>query len=168
MVRSLRFLLLLTLVVLASSQTSRAETVRVPATGEPAFAFDAPSGWMIIYDQYGNAEFVANDHASTMQLMIITDAGAMSTTEMAVSFFQAADASPYSRTGSGTIAGYTADVFYSDLVIDDTHLNMAIMIHKIDDSHVAILSTTTKADILPAQTSALEALTASVRLTGVK
>jgi hypothetical protein len=50
--------------VLALASAVQAEPVRIPKTGVPAFSFDAPAGWRIVYDKYDNLKFATQTTAS--------------------------------------------------------------------------------------------------------
>jgi hypothetical protein len=146
---------------------ARPTPVRLPAVGDPAFAFVAPAGWTLKYDQQNDAQLMAIDLSSLLIVSMITGQAVVSmpTTVLAARILKVLGASPYSKTSLGTIAGHPGDAFYSEKVIKGTHLNIKVVIAKLDAAHAVVTAVMTKDNLLAAQTAALDALLASVRLT---
>lgn len=164
-------LLLPLFALLFCAVAARAETVRLPATGTPAYSFNVPDGWIIVYDQYGNLRISAADKSSALLLSMIEDPAVDTTpaAEVAAEIIKSSGAPPYTRTGSGRIAGLAADAFYTQLVNDKgVTLDFKLEIVKLDPTHYASQATLSVTDMTPAQTGALDALIEDVRFTGPK
>ena len=152
---------------LSGADTARAETVRLPASGNPAFAFDAPAGWSVAYDQDGNLQIVASDKSSALQLSLTAETGNPSTSDLAARILKAVRAQTYSSTGTGTIAGKRADTFDSALVGNRASSACKVWIAKLDSRHYAVLLTLKQPTITAEQSAAQDALIAAVRFTGL-
>jgi hypothetical protein len=164
--RLLRSLFLL--LGLFGADRARAETVRLPASGDPAFAFDVPAGWNVAYDQDGNLQIVASDKSSALQLSLPAETGNPSTSDLAAGILKAAGAQPYSATGTDTIAGKPADTFDAALVGNGASSACKVWIAKLDSRHYAVQLTLKQPTITAEQTAALEALIADVRFSGLQ
>jgi hypothetical protein len=166
MSRSLGLSILLGFALAAGSVPSRAQTVRLPKAGDPAFSVDVPTGWTYSYDTNGNLQFVASDHSAGLQLSMITDQGVAATTleAVAANVFQTAGATPYTREEPGTVVGHTGEAFYGTLTEPQVVLQMKLIMAKLDDTHIAAISSLIRPDATPQQIAALKALIGLVQL----
>ena len=170
MLRQTMLPLLLFVAVLATG-VAQADSVRVPKTGVPAFAFDTPAGWTILYDEFGNLRLTADDHTCALQLSIISDPaiGKTPLSELAAQIMKAAEARPFSKQSPGTIAGRKGTQFFSQITNEKgVAVTLGVTLVKLDASHVASQATMKAEGMSHAQIAALNALIARVRLTGVK
>ncbi len=157
--------------VLFYAGTASAETVRLPSSGEPAYSFEVPSGWVVVYDQYGNLRISADDKSCAVLLSMIADPAVDTTpaTDVAAEIIKSSGAQPYTRTAPGRIAGLAADAFFSSMVNDKgTNIDFKLEIVKLDSSHFATQAILTTANMSSADTAALEALVDDVRFIGLK
>lgn len=152
--------------LLLGSVPVHAGTVRLPKTGDPAFTVDVPTGWSYDYDQYDNLQFSATDHSTALQLSMITDASVATTTLEAVAteIFKSAGSGTYTSTGSDNIVGRTGKAFYGALVVNGTNLRMKVILAKLDNGHIACLSTLIRPDATDEQVASLNALIGLVQL----
>jgi len=166
MVRSLWFSLLLGIGLVLGSAPSHAGTVRLPKVGDPAFSVDVPTGWTYDYDQYDNLQFLASDHSTALQLSMIVSPEVATTplSSVAANVFKSAGAQPYTRNEPSTLAGHTGEAFYGDLVVNNRTLHMKVVLAKMDNSHIAALSTVVEDGATPEQIAALNALIGLVQL----
>lgn len=143
--------------------------MRLPKSGEPAFAFDAPTGWASLYDEYGNLRLTADDHSCALQLSIIDDpaAGATPLSELAAQVMKAAGAKPYELEVPGAIAGLTGTEFTSEIMNDKgVAIALSVVLVRLDATHVASQATMKTKAMTANQSAALNALVGQVRLTG--
>jgi len=165
----LGFVLVFGLLFLGSAQT-RADEVRLPVDGTPAFDFVLPPGWTHLIDDNGNLRLTRENHSSVMQLSMITGPDVkMSYPDMAAAILKAAGATPYSSSGPGSIAGVTGQQFQSTMTNDSgVHINLLVVLAKLDDEHTVTLATIQPNDIGKDDAAALEHLVAAVKLVGLK
>jgi hypothetical protein len=170
MVRSFWLSLLLGVGLVLGSAPSRAQTVRLPKTGDPAFSVDVPTGWTYDYDQNNNLQFLSGDHSTALQLSMIVDpaVGTTPLSSVATDVFKSAGAEPYSKNEPGTLAGHAGEAFYGNLIINNNLLHMTLVLAKLDNSHVACLTTITRDGATPEQLATLNALIGLVRLSGTQ
>jgi hypothetical protein len=163
----LQKILMLCLVALAAG-AAQAESVRMPKTGVPAFAFDAPPGWTVLYDEYGNLRLTAEDHTSALQLSMIDDP-AMETSsleDLAAEILKAAGAPPFSKQEDGTIAGFDGTTFISQVTNDSgVDVILRVTLVKLDATHVASQGEMRTTEMTGEETEALNSLLGDVRLT---
>ena len=167
MQRTIWFSLLLCVGLALGSVPSRAQTVRLPKVGDPAFSVNVPPGWTYTYDDLGNLQFLASDHSTGLQLSMLTDpAATTSLSEDAANVFKGAGAQPYTKSEPSTLVGRPGQAFYGVLLVNNVPLQMKVILAKIDDSHVGIMVILTQNDDTPEQIAALNALISLVQLSG--
>ena len=161
----------LLLVVALATGIAQADPVRVPKTGDPAFAFDVPAGWTIFYDEYGNLRLTALDRSCALQLSMISDAsvGKATLPALAAQIMRAAQAKPFTKKQAARAAGRDGTEFFS-LITNDKGLviELRVILVRLDASHVASQVAMKGDGITKAQRASLDNLIARVRLTGVK
>lgn len=170
MARSYWFSLLLGAGLILGSAPLQAQTARTPKVGDPAFSVDVPTGWTYSYDPKGNLQFISSDHSAVLQLCIVVsaDAGTTPYSDMGAVVFKSAGAQPYSKSEPSTLAGHAGEAFYGDFIVENTTLHMKVVIAKLDNSHIATLSTLILDGATPEQVAALDALVGQVKLTGTQ
>ena len=142
---------------LTTAMAARADTLRVPKSGTPAFVADVASGWTPNYDDYGNLVIAADDHSSFVLLRILDDPGIGDRTleDVATEVLKAAEATPFSRSGPGGIAGHPGESFYSQMTSNSTTLDVRLVVVKLDTAHDAVLAVIEQQTITSAQTANL-------------
>jgi hypothetical protein len=154
---------------LSLASATQAETVRIPKTGVPAFSFNAPAGWRIVYDQHGNLQFYSPDKGVRMQLSIIIVSGANPTLEeIAAAVMKGGGFSPVTRQQAGAIAGRAGQTFIASTIVDGALLSLDITLVRLDGAHVASLARVKRFDATRADVAALDALISAVRFTGIQ
>jgi len=159
--------LVLFLIALAAG-VAQAESVRMPKTGVPAFAFDAPPGWAVLYDEFGNLRLTAQDRASALQLSMIDDPAIENTSleELAAEIMKAAGAPPFSKQEDGSIAGLNGTTFISQITNDSgVEIVLRVTLVKLDKTHVASQGEMRTTEMTSEQTAAFTSLLGDVRLT---
>lgn len=152
------------------STSLQAETLRLPASGVPAFVVDVPAGWSWEYDKFGNLGLIADDHSASLQLSMIADSGMAGANldDIAANVAKSADASLHAGSEPGTILSYAGRTYYADMTISNTHVGLKFVIAKIDGTHAGVISILTRDDITDAQQAQLNALLGDVQLTLVQ
>ncbi len=161
----------LLIVVALATGSAQADSVRVPKTGDPAFAFAVPAGWTIFYDEYGNLRLTALDHSCALQLSMISDAsvGKASLPQLAAQIMQAAQAKPFTKKQAAQVAGRNGTEFFSKITNDKgVVIELRVILVRLDASHVASQVAMKGDGITKAERAALDNLIAQVRLTAVK
>jgi hypothetical protein len=127
---------------------------------------DVPTGWTYSYDTNGNLQLLASDNSVALQLSMITDPRVATTTleAVAANVFQTAGAAPYTREEPGTVVGHTGEAFYGTLTEPQVVLQMKLIMAKLDDTHIAAISSLIRPDATPQQIAALKALIGLVQL----
>lgn len=163
--------LALALAAVLFSPASRADSVRIPKTGDPAFAFNTPSGWEIVYDEFGNVRMTAADHTCALLVTIISDDAPDKTpmNEVAANVIKAAGAPPYSSTEDAVIAGISGKAYLTSIKKPDGMvLGLKVVLAKLDPLHYASQASLTTPNMTTAQVAALDALIQRLQLTGTK
>jgi hypothetical protein len=149
-----------------ASATDGEESIRLPQSGDPAYAFTLPAGWTSKYGPDGTLTITAGACSCAVVLAIgYTDTVTTPTSEMAATVFTAAGASPYSSMAPAAIAGIPGDGYFSTLLMNGMLLGLKLAVVRVDPLHYAELMVITRPNPSPAATSALDALLAAVRLT---
>jgi hypothetical protein len=166
MLRSLSLSILLIVGLVAGSFPSHAQTVRLPKAGDPAFSMDVPTGWTYSYDANDNLQLMATDRSAVLQLSMIADERVATTTleTVAASIFQSAGAAPYTREEPGKVVGHAGEAFYGTLTEPQVVLQMKLILAKLDNTHIAAISSLIRPDATPQQIAALNALIGLVQL----
>jgi hypothetical protein len=152
---------------LALPSATQAEPVRIPTTGVPAFAFDAPAGWRITYDQHSNLGFVRASVA--MQLTVLADADRKRPLDaLAAEVIKAAEFPASARQQAGAIAGRAGQTYFTSKIENGVRTLLDFTLARLDPAHVACLARIKREHAAPAEVAALDALISAVRLTGVK
>jgi hypothetical protein len=149
--------------------SARADAIRFPATGTPAYAFDLPSGWSATKDDYGNMRVAADDKESALLLSFIVDPSVATATapEVAAKIIKAAGAAPYTRSEPGSIAGIPGETFITTMSNDKgVVIDMRLVLVKLDSSHYASLAILAARGISASSKAALDALVTQVRFAG--
>jgi hypothetical protein len=147
---------------------AHAQSVRFPASGNPAFSFTLGEGWSSAPDEYGNMRLGSADKSAFVQLSMIADAAAAgrSPSELAAGILSAAKAAPYSSTAPAQIGGVSGQAFFSSMSVPGMQLPVKIVILKLDATHFASVGIVERPDITPAATASLNAELARIRVTG--
>ncbi len=148
---------------------ARADSIRFPATGTPAYAFDLPTGWSSAQDNFGNMRVTADDRSSALLLSFIVDPSVATATapEVAVKIIKAAGAAPYTKSEPGSIAGIPGEAFITTMSNDrGVVIDMRLVLVKLDSSHYASLAILAARGISASSAAALNALVAQVRFAG--
>jgi hypothetical protein len=113
---------------------AKAETLRFPATGDPAFVVDLPDGWTHQLDANGNMLALAADKFAGMSLSIENYSGRL---DDLASGIQAGGAQLH-NTGAAKVSGYRGFTYDSAGVSPNgapAHIHMILV--KLDDTHAA-------------------------------
>jgi hypothetical protein len=166
-------LLPLTLVfgLLFAAAAVQAAPVRIPTIGTPAFAFDAPSGWNVLYDDFGNLRLSADDKSSFVLLTIISEPNLanMSLDAVAAAVMKSAGAAPFSSTSPATIGGLAGTSYFSQITAPNgASIGVTVEIVRLDATHAGGLAILKTANMTPGQTASLDALVAQVKLEGAR
>jgi hypothetical protein len=143
-----------------------AEDIRVPRTGDPAFAFTLPSGWKSEYDPKDGSVLITTERCDcAMSLSFLTlDTNTMTPEAVAVRYLRRSGANPYSKTTPQALGGIPGEAFFSTVKPKDVLLNLMLVIARIDASHYAMLMTATASTLSPSQSAILTSLVDAVRL----
>lgn len=156
--------------VLALSPAAQAEMVRIPKEGSPAFAFDAPPGWRIVYDAHNNLQFFNSANSVMLQLNVMSgqEMVGASLEDLATAVLRAGTFPTYTSQQAGTISGRAGRTFSTSKPANGIRLITDLTLVRLDETHVATLTRMKRSDVKPTATAALETLAAEVKLTGVK
>jgi hypothetical protein len=146
--------------------TAPGESVRLPANGDPAFAFIVPAGWTSKYGAEGALTIsAAGCLCAVVFAMENVNTVTTPTTVIAANAFKVMGAPPYSSTAPGAIAGVPGDAYFSAMNANSIPLGLKLVVARVDASHYAEMIVIVPASPPPATTTALDALLAAVRLT---
>jgi hypothetical protein len=147
---------------------AQAELVRIPKQGEPAYAFDAPPGWKINYDDHQNLQFMRTGVFLQLSIAAGADLTGLTLDNMASQVLVAAKMPPYTSRQVGSIAGRMGQIYFLAKTLNGITTNVSLTIVRLDDTHVATLIRLTRADASAADLLSLEELVTMVRLVGIK
>lgn len=146
--------------------TAPGEPVRLPANGDPAFAFIVPAGWTSKYGAEGALTISAADClCAVVFAMENVNTVTTPTTVIAANAFKVMGAPSYSSTAPGAIAGVPGDAYFSAMNANSIPLGLKLVVARVDASHYAEMIVIVPASPPPATTTALDALLTAVRLT---
>lgn len=153
---------------LAAFATAHAESYRVPQTGVPFLAVDVSQGWTARTDQWDNLQIIADDHAASLQLSMISDPRVDTTSmeDVAANIFKTAGAPPYARTEPDSIAGAPGQAFICVFPVNGVALVLRLIIVKLDSMHYATMAVLARQSLTPAESAALNDLVAHVSIGG--
>ncbi len=151
---------------LSSVVAARAEEVRVPATGDPAYAFTLPTGWTTSYDKSGSVGITGKTCGCGLSLSVVNiDTAANTPSQFATLFMKGAGARPYRKMEFGAIGGRPGVAFFSTMKVPTGMANLKLVIVKLDPSHYASLAVITPIVLSDKAATVLNSLLAGVRFT---
>ncbi len=118
---------------------ARAEVVRFPETGAPAFFIATPDGWTHQPDGDGNMLLVAGNKTASYALTISDYSGTLD--DLAAGAMKTAGANPPQQMGPIAISGFRGYMYDSDMSNDQgTRINVHLVVLKLDASHMASIT----------------------------
>lgn len=167
-----RFLASLALAfLLAAASVAQAEMVRVPKSGEPAYAFEAPLGWEVIAKAPAAVRLASVIGHTALELSIVDSAevAAMPLSAIAGDLLRLAHLPPSSLSQPGSIAGHGGESYAVHGRNDkDVPLTAVLTVAKLDATHVATMMWVAAEGISPTEAAELEHLVGAVRIVGVR
>ena len=156
------------LVLMLSTIAQAQQPVRIPQQGEPAYAFDAPPGWKIVYDEHHNLQFVKG--GAFLQLSMASGAAlaGLEMDSLAAQILKAAAFPPFKSRQVGAIAGRPGRIYFAAKSQSGVTVELSLTLVRLDDTHVATLTRVTRVGVPAADLASLEDLVAQVRFVGVK
>jgi hypothetical protein len=158
-------------IVLAATSAARAEMVRIPAAGEPAFAFEAPEGWTVFVKAPNALRLASAGGHAALELSIVDSAevAAMPVSAIGADILRMAGLPPPSMIQAGAIGGFPGEGY----TVRGTNekgvaLTAILTVAKLDASHVATMMRATADGISSTEAADLQRLIDRVRIVGVK
>jgi hypothetical protein len=146
---------------------ARAEEVRFPETGGPAFDFQVPDDWVTTTDNDGNMEVAQRIKNVTLVLSIGADATA-NLDDYAARMLKAAGADPAGRKETAMLGGHAGAIYYSamDNSSDPSGLRIAIRLTlvKPDAGSVASCALLIDASASEADIAASQAVETGIKI----
>jgi hypothetical protein len=146
----------------------QAEPVRIPQQGEPAYAFNAPPGWQIIYDEHQNLQFRRNGVVLQLSMASGAALAGLELDRLAAQILKSAGFPPYKSWQVGSIAGRPGRIYFAAKSQGSVTVELSLTLVRIDDTHIATLTRVTGVGAAAADLASLEDLVAQVRFVGVK
>jgi len=147
------------------SLSARAEVVRFPETGSPAFVITTPDGWTHQPDGNGNMLLIASNKQVGYSLTMSHFDGSLD--NLAAEVMKALDGPPPQQMGPTSISGYRGYMYDSSVVFPSgAHRNLHMVIVKTDSTHFASLTLITPDSISGADYQAAQGVSANTSITG--
>ena len=125
--------------VLFASTSVRAELVRFPETGTPAFVISTPDGWTHQPDGDGNMLLIAGNKTASYALTVGTYDGTLD--DLAVVAMKAAGAKPPQMMGPTAISGFRGYIYDSDMMNQaGIHVNVHMVAVKVGTGNIATVT----------------------------
>ncbi len=126
-------------VFLLASASARAESIRFPETGTPAFVITTPDGWTHQPDGDGNMLLISGNKTSSYALTIGSYDGTLD--DLATGAMKTAGAKPPQTMGPTSISGFRGYMYDSDMVNPSgVHVNVHMVAVKTDTAHMASIT----------------------------
>ena len=121
------------------SASARAEIVRFPETGNPAFLITTPDDWTHQPDGDGNLLLIAGNKTASYALTVGAYDGTLD--DLATGAMKAAGAEPPQQMGPTQISGYRGYAYDSSMVNPrGVHVNVHFVAVKTDAAHMASIT----------------------------
>ena len=121
------------------SVSARAEVIRFPETGSPAFVITTPDGWTHEPDGDGNMLLIAGNKTASYALTIGSYDGTLD--DLATGAMKTAGAQPPQQMGPTSISGYRGYMYDSSMVNPaGVHVNVHMVAVKTDAAHMATIT----------------------------
>lgn len=157
----------LTIVAVAAtilSAAARAESVRLPESGDPAFTAQLPDGWTHHVNAEGSLVALSANQTASLTLTILDYDGTLE--DLAADAIKSPDGMPPQKTGPVDISGYGGSAFDGALIsAAGVHAKVHLLAVKLDDEHVAAATLLTADNLDAAQSDAANAVLKTVALT---
>ncbi|HUO89543.1 MAG TPA: hypothetical protein VMU08_10240 [Rhizomicrobium sp.] len=152
----------------AAGANARAEVVRFPETGYPAFVVTTPDGWTHQPDGDGNMLLVAGDRSASYALTISHYVGTLDA--LAVEAMKVAKANPPQQMGPTSISGWYGYMYDSDMTNPSgIHVYVHMVALKIGGDSIGSITRLTIDGIAPGDYAAAQSVLANTRIeTGEK
>ncbi len=168
---ALRVLATLIALGVSAPATAAADELRFPETGPIAFILNLPAGW-VTQAVSGNMLVLAADRSAVLSLAVVpedAESSKMTADQFANGALAVAKAEPFNKHERGTIAGFPADTYYSQMV-NPSNLKLQVKMNIIKSVQNYVVSETLlmTPNMSAAQQAALDSVVNSITLTGVK
>ena len=142
-----------------------AETVRTPATGDPAVTITFPDGWQYKLDSGGSLISFPADHSSSITVTVTDYKGTLD--DLAAGAMKIITNKVPVKLGPATISGYKGFVYGSDTTsAKGVHANVRLYLIQIDAGHVSGINYITIDGMSDAQTAAADGVMKSIAIIG--
>jgi hypothetical protein len=151
---------------LGVAPAARADVYRVPLTGSPALAVDAPAGWRGEADPQGRIVLTANDGSGIVELILIADPklATMKEADMAAELFKSLGVPPYTRSEPDTIGGVRGQAFIGGKAGSGGAFGVRLVLVRLDPTRMVLMVETTREPMTAAQSAALKQLIGRISL----
>ncbi|HEY4942669.1 MAG TPA: hypothetical protein VII56_14665 [Rhizomicrobium sp.] len=142
---------------------ARAEPVRLPESGDPAFTAQLPDGWTHHVNAEGSLVALSANQTASLTLTILDYDGTLE--ELAAGAIKSPDGMPPQKSGPVDISGYGGSIFDGALIsAAGVHAKVHLLAVKLDDEHVAAATLLTADNLDAAQSDAANAVLKTVAL----
>ncbi len=125
--------------MLLCALSARAETVRFPETGDPAFVITTPDDWTHRPDGSGNLLLIAGNKSASYALTVGPYKGTLD--DLANGAMKTAGANPPQQMGPTKISGYRGYIYDTDLTNPSgVHVNVHMVAVKTGKSGMASIT----------------------------
>jgi hypothetical protein len=151
---------------LTGAPAARADVYRVPASGSPALAVDAPAGWKGEADPQGRIVLTASDGSGILELILIADPklATMKEADMAAELFKSLGVPPYTRSEPDAIGGVRGQAFIGGKAGNGGAVGLRLVLVRLDPTRMALMVETTRQPLTAARSAALKQLIGRISL----
>ena len=147
---------------------ARAEILRQPPTGNPAFVVQTPDGWTGAMDAHSNLQISAPDKSVIVQYNLIANptVATMQPDAVAKAVFEAAHLPPYASTEPDAIAGVAGTAYIGQTTSGTALIDVRLIVARLDADHYALICEIKRRDISAASAASMAAMVAGTTVTG--
>jgi hypothetical protein len=157
---------MLALSFLAVAPLAHADTVRIPTDGTPALTAEMPADWRSIPDDNGNLLIASPDTTTILMLSVRDMPKDVDLDVVAKIAFEAAKAEPYSSKQASVTVGRPGTTYASRVILNNITIQLSMALFRIDDGHIGCLARMERQDVSAEAKARLEAVAATVKVTG--
>jgi len=151
--------------------SARAEAIRFPKEGSPAFMITLPAGWIAHEDQYNGIQLLPTDHRTLVYLSMVRDAQytGKPLMDLALAIGKPSNISVFPKQEPTSISGRDGTAFIGQMKNDKgTLLDVRMMIIPLEPDLWATETLLTSQNLNSTQVDALKEAVNGVSLIGVK
>lgn len=159
------------LFVCLGAVAARADDIRFPKDGSPAFLIKLPDGWISHEDQFNGIQLLPSDHRTLVYLSMVRDPQYKDKPlmDLALAIGKPSNITEFPKQEPGAISGHSGTTFIGKMHNDKgTLLDVKMVIIPLEPDLWATETLLTSQNLTSAQVEALHTAVDGVSLTGLK